>query len=905
MKVVSGGPLLDETPLVAGTESDYEAPFPLWMLILRNEEGLDSVGDDGYYRRVLHFQIASCLLEGKGSKVDEVHALDYLASAALGGIKRAMYMFHQIEASSGSSFHSPLPRKLFLVLGHLNGCSEASDALRNTEPAVYSVAQLLVNLIHWSDLGKDVPGLLVVLPPQSSAMQDNTTGLSKDVRALKGDPELFGAIENGEVAVVERLLKQGVDPHALNHCGMSALHALTLIGDEVAAKMVGPLVQAGADLSREFTEPHAYWKNRVCNGRGSPLIWAIVKNRPLLVERLLELGAPCEMSALAHLPTSFIVMVFLRRYQMIENLSRFPSSIAAAMNAISRSHILHDTIRLCVEEYNDGNSIGRRWSLGKDFDHARQATTRLLLRMGANPIHEDPNFRHTALAKAILHGDMIFVKAAVEHLEEKSIDVDSLVNRTGILSQGATEIINWSALRGSLHAPCRKAFMYILGRFPDTIDQVSSRGLSPLSHAADEGDAFAVDELLRHGATLQPSQSGSSPFVDALCSGHIEVADLLLKRIGREKLLGPNVLSYGRNAFGLILHTYTSGRKHITLDSFRYLNSIGGLPFYTDVDGETVFRVFFRKGRPSYHEHRARDLALLQYFLQDGIFRDKIDDIDDTGRTGLHYAAIYVYPEAAEMLLERGANANLETIETPKLAAANRKTTPGRTALDFLVNSYIHGAPKDIKVGGSSEIRGWKKRLEKTVKLLHDNGGSNGSKAPGMYGLHVKKIVDPSHMRHIHIQYAGESSHIPVVLSSIMRVLTGPMIANPTPGDETWRGKWPQRIPQCPTLIATGSSTINRERSNSGSGSDSETEETASYPDLRNRTIIYRTRKGKKIKVNEIMLQLIGAQIESSSEEETEETRETKGQQLKHARAVIEKKVIEMEMGEVSLLGAP
>lgn len=762
MKVVSAGPLLDKTPLVAGTDADYKAPFSLWMLILRNEEGLDSVDDDEYYRRVLHFQIASCLLEGKGSKVNEVRALDYLASAALGGIKRAMYMFHQIEASSGSSFNFPLPRKLFLVLGHLNGCSEASDILRYTEPAVYGVAQLLVNLIHWSDLAEDVPGLLVVLPPQSRAMQDNMTGLSKDIRALKGDPELFDAIENGEIAVVEGLLKQGFDPNALNHCGMSTLHALTLIEDEVAAKIVSALVQAGADLSREFTEPHAYWKNRVCNGRGSPLIWAIVKNRPLLVDRLLKLGAPCEMSALAHLPTSFVVMVFLRRYQMIEDLSRFPNSIAAAINGSSRSHILHDTIRLCIEEYNDGNSIGRRWSLGKDFDHARQATIRLLLQMGANPIHKDPNFRYTALAKAILHGDMVLVKASVEHLEEKGVDVDSLMNRTGILSQGATEVINWSALRGSLHAPCRKAFMYILSRFPDTIDQVSGRRLSPLSHAANEGDAFAVEELLKHGATLQYSQNGSSPFIDALCNGHIEVADLLLQRIGRDKLLDPNALSSGRNAFGLILHTYTSGRKHINLDSFRYLSSIGGLPFYTDVDGETAFRVFFRKGRPSYHEHRAKDLALLQYFLQDDIFRSRIDDIDDTGRTGLHYAAIYVYPEAAEMLLEHGANANLEMIETPKLAAAN--ITFGRTALDLLVNSHIHGAPKDIKFGGSSEIRGWKQRLAKAVKLLHDNGGRNGSNAPAMYGLHVQKIVDPSHMRHIHIQYAGESHNSGVAI---------------------------------------------------------------------------------------------------------------------------------------------
>ena len=54
-----------------------------------------------------------------------------------------------------------------------------------------------------------------------------------------------------------------------------------------------------------------------------------------------------------------------------------------------------------------------------------------------------------------------------------------------------------------------------------------------------------------------------------------------------------------------------------------------------------------------------------------------------------------------------------------------------------------------------------------------------------------------------------------------------------------------------------------------------------------------------------MMLQLIGAQIESSSEEETEETREDKGKQLKYARDVIEKRIIEMEMSEVSLLSVP
>ena len=54
-----------------------------------------------------------------------------------------------------------------------------------------------------------------------------------------------------------------------------------------------------------------------------------------------------------------------------------------------------------------------------------------------------------------------------------------------------------------------------------------------------------------------------------------------------------------------------------------------------------------------------------------------------------------------------------------------------------------------------------------------------------------------------------------------------------------------------------------------------------------------------------MMLSVIGAMIESSSEEETEQARDNKREQLKHARAVIDERVMETEMDEVSLSPAP
>lgn len=116
---------------------------------------------------------------------------------------------------------------------------------------------------------------------------------------------------------------------------------------------------------------------------------------------------------------------------------------------------------------------------------------------------------------------------------------------------------------------------------------------------------------------------------------------------------------------------------------------------------------------------------------------------------------------------------------------------------------------------------------------------------------------------------------------------------NPTPGDETWRGKWPQRVPRCPTSTSLSEAT---------EYSDSDSEKKDSISRLRSRTFIYRNRKGKKTKVSEMMMQTIGAMMESESEEETEATREHTCKQLKHARTFVEQKVAELWMAELSLL---
>lgn len=193
-----------------------------------------------------------------------------------------------------------------------------------------------------------------------------------------------------------------------------------------------------------------------------------------------------------------------------------------------------------------------------------------------------------------------------------------------------------------------------------------------------------------------------------------------------------------------MLNTYTAGCRHIGLDSLRFLQHVGVILCITnEITQDTVFQVLFRRGRPSYHEHQPTGLNLLVYLLQDDVFHDHINDPSNKGLRAIHYAVIHVCTEAAELLLQRGVMVNLETAATDSVARKD-KSAARWTTLDFAVSSYIHGAPQGVKFGGSTEIRAWKERLERLVRLLVANGSTNGSNAPGLYEIYAKKIVDPS-----------------------------------------------------------------------------------------------------------------------------------------------------------------
>lgn len=75
---------------------------------------------------------------------------------------------------------------------------------------------------------------------------------------MKDDPNYFLAIKNEQVIVVEMLASQGTNPIILNYSGLSILHTLSLISDEVFAKLADTLVVVGAKISYKSMEPFAF-----------------------------------------------------------------------------------------------------------------------------------------------------------------------------------------------------------------------------------------------------------------------------------------------------------------------------------------------------------------------------------------------------------------------------------------------------------------------------------------------------------------------------------------------------------------------------------------------------------------------------------------------------------------------
>lgn len=603
MVKIAGPPVLAQELLPQarqGTDIDFRDEKSLLEAVMQTLEAMGKVPENETYWRKLHFQIAVCYLLGYGTIIDETRGVAFLASAAFGLVDRAMHMFISIERSCAQSSSFEFPRLLSLAL-YCCGFLDNADILRSEHPGITQVMEAIHSKISNPELDPSTS-----LERQGSghdadsALQQigdvlESKGDLWDLRPVEKDPKIFSVIFSGDIRVLQELLRNGADPNQLNRTGLSPLHALTLIEDNVAAEMARLLLESGADATIEVEEPFVHPKNRLNNGWGTPLVWAIVKSKPVLFTMILEWCAEYQVEPPAgrvKVASLFLVTVAHRQDAMLAKLLSYRTTFKEEGKDMESPQYHFVALQLSIEK-NDGDTLLRRWKLGPNFRKARKAVVRMLLELGADPLAAADS-RETPLSESISAGDSICLEAFVELLKLKGSDLQSLLGRNGILKDGNSAPVYWSALYGSIWSNCMDAFSYLLREYPTLREQKSFTGNTPLAVAVSLGKRFPVESLLASGAKINTyNDIGSTPLILAISHGHLNLAELVGTKLDNR------LLSDMGNTMNQVLHTYASGHRHIGIDSFELIQSLGGLTFMPDVDSkDTVWRILLQNCRP-------------------------------------------------------------------------------------------------------------------------------------------------------------------------------------------------------------------------------------------------------------------------------------------------------------------
>ena len=736
MRKIAGPPGLDRSSILEVPQKGLNDPQTLATIV---DQGLN-ISDylhtiDDYYNRRLHFQLATCYFRGFGTKINEHEGLRYLASAALGGVRRARNMYCSVEASCKEGLNVPLPRQLFLILADLDGCSEASLTLQAIYPGI------LKALKEISDPRTRLSRILHVADVETDAIEsDQNSFHEKDHEATDSgakNKSLYRAILEENVDGVVALSGTNGMLDVLKSSENRALHALTLVNDDWAARMANHLLAAGATTDVEALETFTSRKNRVALGRMTPIVWAVLKNCPRYFAILLAKSADTNFRPYNFTTAAFLLTIQLCRPTMLEAFRSYSLMLLNALRSFGPFDLLNPALHFAVEDYGS-ESMGRRWSAGRDYGEKRGQIVRLLLEMGADPQGNGP-WEESPILRAVQTGDAVSLAVFVEWMRER----DKGKNVAHLLSSaGFNDGRGYSALLVSLDAKSADAFFYLLEEFPDLINDVSKLGTTPLHSAARNGDLCAAKTLLRKGANpYQCNNNGYSALPTALCWDNLDIARTLVEDREPQSFVGPQE-PHGLTAFYCVLNTYLNGHK-CSLGAFELLNEMGGLRDHADSkNADTALRLILRRGRPVRQDHLEADMQLLYYLLQQEYFLEKVNQHDWTGRTPLHYAACYRYVEAAELLLARGAIVNIEmqSVEPSQseLSGFPANHRLGWTAFDLALSIQLEGADERVLTGGATEIKHWQLQTSRMLDLLIAKGGKCGSGRGGAWSASLE-----------------------------------------------------------------------------------------------------------------------------------------------------------------------
>ncbi|RKK83335.1 hypothetical protein BFJ71_g14957 [Fusarium oxysporum] len=732
------------------------------------------------YFQTMSNEIYISYLGGCGTRVDEDLGGTWLHHTAATGTGPAIQLFCSLEQSLERPPCLEAPRRLWAAFAALSGVQQSSEYLRDVDSDLYTLATTAYRRHYWgrgsiqivrigdyfdtvaNAIRADYSVAKKTLPSRPDEPDLKETALhfcaatgnlefvrflimeaGADVNAtnLRQETPLFYATRAGNFKIASFLLEHGATVTQISTEGIGILHCLALM-DVCDSVILAPLyLSHGASLQAKAEEELGDYTDQLSRGEGLPIMWAAAKKRYQLFSVLLraheqyhmsvdDVGELLEFLASLHLGemleetlsavckvtdsipgTSGVTDIGYLQPELeslsIETSRASPVTINQPSTLLTR-HFLSILLQLASDSV--AGSIKRRYLHGRRFRIAKISTLSCLLRRGADPLQiDDADEGASALSAAVYRGDHISLDLFIKHLESSGVDVLSIL-------ADCEKFGGYNALVRSIYVDGRENFMFLLDKYPTLKDSVGAQGRTSLHAAATQEWTGYVDKLLDRGVNRYlRSDDGATPFIWAVMrNSSLEVADKLAHGANMDEILGPDPVS-GFTAFAKVL-----------------------------------------------------DLVASIFKLVVELFPDKVDFIDMTGRTALHYAAWYGNLDAVKALLAN--NASLNIVATAPQDGSESGIT-GRTPLDLAVISKRSGPDSRVQQG-SREIQKWQRSMHKIIELLYSKGGepSYPASAAAAFWPGIE---------------TGQFPHISVVDSLGPRDMT----------DRTGDSQWPRQLP--------------------------------------------------------------------------------------------------------------
>ncbi|KAJ6445018.1 Nuclear distribution protein PAC1 [Purpureocillium lavendulum] len=728
--------------------------------------------DELYRFAMIAANISMSYLLGIGTPVSEHLALAWLCLAAGAGEGNCIHIFGPIEQSIEVS-ESAVPRRL---------CRRGYDNISETA-------------LHLCAATGDLDSAIYLV---------RSAGANIGAANARGETPIFYATRAGFFEIAKFLYDQGAEVSQTTTEGYTIMHFLSMMDDDHGAELAPLYASRGAKLAIVAEVPREIGTDNFTRGMGIPLFWAALKGRLSLFTALLKLHTRPEfrispfdviqlfaMLSKLHLH-DFLQLAFPLVMGIVDptqnptlspNIDDIRNMFGRLrINSSEEDSILNDEVAtLLLHQAMDiwpPTVLQRRYISRGSFRKSKERTISILLDNGADPLapsvqplsddgdDDDNDESRIPLTVAVYTGDTLAFRMFLSHCQDRGIDLLPYLADT-------KRYDGYSALQRSIYSDSRDIFFILLEKFPTLVDAVGEHGRRPLHSAATQEWPGYVRALLDRGASpYDRSHDRSTPFTWAIMRNpNIEVADMLAERCDdMDRILGPDEQS-GFTAFGKLLSALITYRMRFGLGRLRYIvTKFNTPPFFSWMSSSTpchttVFRtLLLEKTSRADMAQIALEMAVLEFLI--GLFPDKIDFIDFSGRAPLHYAAMQGYYPAVEVLLRHGATVGLETQSShPSLDPTGKKGFIGYTALDLAAKYQRIGPGAEILRGGGREIAMWEANMKRTIQALIAAGdGESGS---------------------------GVSFHNGLLTATIARGLQNVHIGSHRTGD----GDWPRKLP--------------------------------------------------------------------------------------------------------------